>query len=167
MKIVLIGFMGSGKTTIAAGLADKMSLKVVDMDQIVLKKSKRKSINEIFEMEGEKKFREIEFQVAKELKGVDNVVIATGGGVVMNKYIMRYLRENAKVIYLSKSFDKIKEHISLKEIRPPLFQNIASARRLLELRTPLYEHYANMVITADNKNIDEIIREIMEALNGR
>lgn len=167
MKIVLIGFMGSGKTTIAVLLANKMNLKVVDIDQIILKKSKRKNINEIFETDGEKKFREMELQVAKNLEGVDSVVIATGGGVVMNRSIMRFLGKNAKVIYLKKSFDKIKEHISLKEIRPPLFQNVASSRRLFKLRVPLYEQYADMIINTDNKNLTKIVREIMEVLNGR
>lgn len=167
MKIVLIGFMGSGKTTVAENLAKNLNLTFIDMDQLALAKSGRNSINEIFEVDGEKKFREIESEVASSMAKKDQVVISTGGGVVMNKSVMAYLKNNATIIYLKVSFDKIKEHIALKKVRPPLFQNELSAKKLFDLRAPLYEHYANIVITADNKDIVEIVKEIMEDLNGR
>lgn len=167
MKIVLIGFMGSGKTTIASSLATKLNLEVIDMDDLVLRKTTRKSINEIFDLEGEEKFREIESEVAKDFDQKDNVVISTGGGVIKNDSIMGSLGKNATLVYLKNSFDKIKEHIALKKIKPPLFQDEVSAKKLFELREPLYTKYADLVVLADNKYIDEIVDEIMEELNGR
>lgn len=167
MKIVLIGFMGSGKTTIASSLATRLNLEFIDMDDLALRKTTRKSINEIFDLEGEEKFREIESEVTKELGQKDNVVISTGGGVVMNDSIMSSLRKNAATVYLKNSFDKIKEHIALKKIKPPLFQDEVSAKKLFELREPLYTQYADLVVLADNKYVEEIVDEIMEELNGR
>lgn len=167
MKIVLIGFMGSGKTTIAGSLATKLNLEVIDMDDLAIRKTTRKSINEIFDLEGEEKFREIESEVAKDLDQKDNVVISTGGGVIMNDSIMDSLGKNATIVYLKNNFNKIKEHIALKKIKPPLFQDEVSAKKLFELREPLYTKYADLVVLADNKYIDEIVDEIMEELNGR
>jgi|SRR3989344_2985419 len=167
MKIVLIGFMGSGKTTVAATLADKLKLKVFDMDKTALKKSNRSSINEIFEKDGEKTFREIELEVAKEIGNKNNIVVSTGGGVVMDQKTMNYLLENTYVIYLKASFDRIKKRVALKKVRPPLFQNVISAKKLFDLREPLYENYANLIIDTDEKSVDQVIKEILKGLNGR
>ncbi len=167
MRIVLTGFMGSGKTTIANSLATKLNFEFIDMDDLALRKTTRKSINEIFDLDGEEKFRELESEVAKDLEQKDNVVISTGGGVIMNASIMGSLRKNATTIYLKNSFDKIKEHIALKKIKPPLFQDEVSAKKLFELREPLYTQYADLVVLADNKYVEEIVDEIMEELNGR
>lgn len=167
MKIVLIGFMGSGKTTVAENLAKNLNLAFIDMDALALTKSGRNSINEIFDIDGEKKFREIESEVASNMALKDQAVISTGGGVVMNNSIMAHLKEKATIIYLKDSFNKIKEHVALKKVKPPLFQDEFSARKLFDLREPLYTQYADIVVLADNKNVAEIVKEIMEELNGR
>ncbi len=164
MKIILIGFMGAGKTTVAKIIAKKLKLEMIDMDSIVLGKSGRKSINEIFEKDGEAKFRKIEQEVAKDVSKKDDVIISTGGGVVMNPLIMDYLRANGTTVYLSSSFDKIKKRVSLKKVRPPLFQNIKSAKKLFDLRSPLYERYANLNIETDNKDIYDVAKEIIGRL---
>ncbi|HBQ51154.1 hypothetical protein A3B42_01730 [Candidatus Daviesbacteria bacterium RIFCSPLOWO2_01_FULL_38_10] len=161
MRIVLIGFMGSGKTTVAKLLAKKLRLKTIDMDDLALKKSGRKSINEIFEKDGEQKFRKIEYEVAKDISNEDKVVISTGGGVVMDKSTMNYLTKNSSVVYLKTGFDKIKKQVMLKKIRPPLFKSIVSAKKLLQAREPLYENFANIVITTDNKSVRSIVKEII------
>lgn len=164
MKIVLIGFMGVGKTSVAKALARKLKLEEIDMDTLALKKSKRKTINEIFEKDGEAKFREMELVVSKEISKKDGVVISTGGGVVMNNLIMNYLKANAFVVYLKSNFDKITERVQLKKLRPPLFQDVQSARKLFTFRKPLYEKYADIIIETDNKNIDEVVLEIEKNL---
>lgn len=167
MRIVLLGFMGSGKTTVAKFLADKLNMKAIEMDDLTLKKSSRKSINEIFASDGEKKFRELELQVAKELSKKDDVVISAGGGVVMNALIMNYLKKNSQVIYLKSSFEKAAERINLKKIKPPLFQNIYSARKLFKLREPIYAVYANITIITDEKSLNEVIEDIIVELKQR
>lgn len=164
MKIVLIGFMGAGKTTVAKIIAKKLKLEMIDMDSIALKRSGRKNINEIFEKDGEAKFREIELEVAEDISGTDDAIISTGGGVVMNPLIMDYLKVNGFTVYLSSSFDKIRERVSLKKVRPPLFQNIKSAKKLFDLRSPLYEKYADINIETDNKDIYDVAKEIIGRL---
>lgn len=159
--------MGSGKTTVAAYLSSKLNLKLIDMDDLALKKSKRKSINEIFESCGEKKFRELELQVAKEIAEKDDVVISAGGGVVMNKSTMDYLTKDSHVVYLKTSFDQIRQRVELKKIRPPLFKNTAFAKKLFFLREPLYKHFATVVVATDNKKINDIIKEIIIELGSK
>ena len=167
MKIVLIGFMGSGKTTIADSLAYKLKLELIEMDELALKKTERKTINEIFKKDGEKSFRKLEYTVAREISNKDNVVISSGGGVVMDKSVMNHLTKNGFVIYLEANFGKIKERIALKRIKPPLFQDADKAKKLFDLRIPLYKAYANLVINTENKTVDQIVKQIVKGLNGR
>lgn len=161
MRIVLIGFMGSGKTTVGRLLSKKLKLRFIEMDDLTLQKSSRKSINEIFEKDGEEYFRKLELLVAKDLAKKDNVVISSGGGVVMNKSTMNYLAKNSRIIYLKTGFGKIRKQVMLKKIRPPLFKSIAFAKKLLILREPLYENFANMIVNTDNKNVSNIVEEII------
>lgn len=161
MKIVLIGFMGSGKTSVAQLLAEKLNLQFIDMDDLILKSSEFKSINEIFEKRGETEFRKMEMKIAEEIAQEDNIVISTGGGVVMNEKTMSYLTTNSKIIFLNLSFEKAKQRVHLKKILPPLFQNIFDAKKLFEKRMPLYLKYADITIDTDNKNIDNIIKEVV------
>ena len=84
MNLSLIGFMGSGKSTIASRLADNLGFDFVDTDALI-EKTASKSINEIFNDEGEGVFRKLESQVLEDLVGREGLVIATGGGIVTNK----------------------------------------------------------------------------------
>lgn len=171
MRIVLIGFMGSGKTSVAKKLAKGLSLKSIDMDELILKSSGFKSINEIFEKKGEKSFRAMELNVAGKLADEDNVVIATGGGVVMNRQTMDPLSKNSIVIYLKLSFDNASKRISQKKIKPPLFQDNNQAEKLFNKREPLYTLYADIIVDTDNIEINEVIDYIIVKLrkgkNGR
>lgn len=164
MKIVLIGFMGSGKTTVARRVAAKLNLRLIDMDEVALQSSNRKTINEIFSLDGERKFRRIEFRVAKDLSGEDNVVISTGGGVVMNPRLMNILNKNSITVYLKTSFDTMKQRVDQKKIKPPLFKDALSARKLFEARAPLYERYADMIIETGEKQVDEIAEEMIDKM---
>jgi shikimate kinase len=164
MKIVLIGFMGSGKTSISKILAKELNLEIVDMDSVIVQKSGRKSDREIFDLDGEKKFRELERNVAFELKNINNVVISTGGGVIMNEQNMANLKHSAIVIYLKTTFETSKKRISKKN-PPPLFRNEDKARKLYSLRKPLYEKFADLVVSTDRRDKDEIAMEIIELLN--
>lgn len=167
MRIVLVGFMGSGKTTVAKLLAKKIKLKLIDMDELTLKQSGRKNINEIFSLDGEQKFRRIEYAVAKKISGGDNVVIATGGGVVINPLIMDFLKTNSLTVYLQADFDKMKQRVYLKKIKPPLFQDTESAKKIFDLRASLYEQYSDIIIETDDKNVNEVADEIIERLRSK
>lgn len=171
MKIVLIGFMGSGKTSVTEVLAKKLGLKSIDMDELVLKLSRFKSINEIFEKKGENSFRSMELVVARTLVDTDNVVISTGGGVVVSKQTMDSLSKNSVVIYLRLRFDNASKRVSQKKIRPPLFQDINQAKKLFDKREPLYASYADIIVNTDNRDLNEVLESIIVELkkdkNGR
>lgn len=159
MKLILIGFMGSGKTTVGHLLAKKLGLELVEMDKLIVKKA-GKSINQIFRDEGEAKFRQLETQIAKDLEKMENVVISTGGGVVTNKINIDNLRKNGKIIFLKTSFLEIKKRLTNVKDRP-LFKNIESAKKLFDFRKKLYEQYTDLIVDTDEKSVEEITYEII------
>lgn len=158
MKLVLIGFMGTGKTSVAKKLAVKTGLSAVEMDHLIVKKA-GKSIPKIFEEDGETAFRELEQEVAKEISVKDDGVISAGGGVVMNNVTMGYLKTESKVIYLKTSFEEIVKRVGGEEGRP-LFKDHDSARKLYKLRRLLYRLYADVTVDTDGKTIEDIVDEI-------
>ncbi len=161
MNIVLIGFMGSGKTSVAKVLAKKLKMEHVEMDDYVLRKAKRKSVNEIFDKDGEIKFRELEIEVAKDLAKKDGCIISTGGGVIYNKVIIDHLKKNGCVVLLRTSFAEARRRLEGANDRP-LFRNPREARKIYNFRKPLYRAYAENYVRTDGKSINEICDEIAE-----
>lgn len=163
MNIILIGFMGAGKTTIANLLAKKTKQKIIEMDELIIRKSKRANIKEIFEQDGEIVFRELEMQVASELQNTDNTIISVGGGVAMSCLNMLYLKKNGLVFYLKTSFSVIKKCLKNDTSRP-LFQDKKEASKLYKIRQPIYEYYADTIIKTspktNAKTVDKIIQYI-------
>jgi len=166
MKIILIGFMGAGKTTVAEGLARKFGLKVVEMDEELVAHSDYKNIPEIFERKGETFFRELEQQSAKRMRDIDGVVISTGGGVVLNNLTMSYLKQNGIAVFLDTSFSQIVSRLKNTTGRP-LFKDPKPAKILFDLRAPLYRYYADYVVDTNGKSIDEIVRLILTKLEAK
>ena len=159
MKIILIGFMGSGKSCVAHKLGEKLNLKVIEMDKEIERKA-GKTIPEIFSQDGETAFRQMEIDYAKDLRTSNNVVISSGGGVVMNKIIIDYLKANGgTVIFLETSFAVVERRIG-KDTNTPLFQDKSKAKELYEFRQPLYKNYADKIINTDNKTIEDIANDI-------
>jgi len=159
MKIILIGFMGSGKTTVANILAKKLNLEVIEIDQLILKKS-GKSINQIFSEDGEMRFRELEIKMAKSLAKKDKCIISTGGGVVINKINIDYLKENGKIIFLKTSLSEVKKRLKNDKVRP-LFKNKKFIKKMFDFRQALYEEYADLIISTDGKSVEKITYEII------
>ncbi|MHA1727587.1 MAG: shikimate kinase [Promethearchaeota archaeon] len=163
-NVVLIGFMGTGKTTVGKILADKLGKEFLEMDKIIEKKA-NKSIPEIFSEDGEIKFRELEMEVAKELSGKKDSVIAAGGGVVLNKLNIDYLKRTAEIILLKATPKDIYDRISLdgKEKRPLLNNEdpMGEIKKLLEFRKPFYEMATNTSVSTHNKTLRKITEEII------
>lgn len=159
MKFILIGFMGSGKTTVAKSLGVKLNLKVIEMDDLIVKKS-GKSINQIFKEDGEVYFRELEIKVAKNLAKKDKYIISTGGGVVMNQINIDNLKKNGKIIFLKTSFLEIKKRLNNIQNRP-LFKDKKAAKKLFIFRQKLYEKYADLIVSTDGKSVEKITYEII------
>lgn len=165
MKIVLIGFMGSGKTSISKILAKNLNYRWVDMDRLIIAKSGRNSDREIFDLDGEKVFRDLETSIAAELEREKDIVISTGGGIIMNPKNMFHLKKDAITIFLKSSFFTSKNRISKKN-PPPLFRDVETARNLFAQRLPLYIKYADIAILTENNSPSNIAIDIVEKIKS-
>lgn len=164
MKIILIGFMGSGKSSVAKQLSRILNLPMLEMDELVLQKTLTNCMQEVFEKGGEFLLRETELAIAQEFAVKDHRVISTGGGVVLNKIILDYLKKpNGKIFFLNASFQTIAFRLK-EDVKRPLFKNIGEAESLYHFRQPLYLKYADHIIEVDTKSIEKIAQEIGEHL---
>ncbi|MEI8365675.1 MAG: shikimate kinase [Parachlamydiaceae bacterium] len=162
MKIILIGFMGSGKSTVAKKLSPLLQWPLLEMDEVVLQKTNAKSMHEVFAKGGELLLRETEISIAQEYAAMDNQVISTGAGVVHNKIILDYLKKRSgKVFFLNTAFHTLAARLAHDTSRP-LFENKVEAESLYHFRQPLYLKYADQVVEVENKSAAEIAEEIAE-----
>lgn len=163
-NIVLIGFMGSGKTVVAKALSKKLKMKIKDTDKLIEKTTKLK-IKEIFAKYGEEYFRKIEKKVIKNVAKKKNIIISTGGGIVKNELNIKNLKRNGIIVYLKNSFLTSVKRLKNKKDRP-LFdhKNLKNTKKLFILRQKLYEKAADIIIKTDNKSIKEVANEIIEKI---
>jgi len=112
-NIVLIGLMGSGKTTIGKKIAEKLKMKFIDTDELIVQKA-QKAINLIFAEDGELFFRDLESEVIEEISKQENIVISTGGGAVLREENLNNLKKNGVLFYLSFVFSWVAFYWALK-----------------------------------------------------
>lgn len=155
-NIVLIGMPASGKTTLGKMLSEKLNRRFYDADEYLVEKYGRQ-ITEIFENDGEKVFRNMESEVLKQLCTQSGVVIATGGGAVLNPENMRYLAKNGYICFI----DRPLENLAPTSDRPTASDYEAIKKRYEE-RYDLYLKYKDIRIDA-SASVDEITKEITEA----
>ena len=162
-NIILIGFMGVGKGTVARALVKKSNMFAIDTDDLIESMENRK-IKKIFEIEGEPYFRALEKKTALWLqKSVNNTIISTGGGF----YKQENINKIGKVVYLKSSFQGILDRINNapnaanKLKKRPLLQNMEEAIKLYDSRAKEYEKVAKIVIDVENKDIKDIVKEIL------
>ena len=160
-NIVLIGFMGAGKSTVASGLNRLYGMQIVEMDECIAKRE-GKSIPEIFETNGEEYFRNLETELLIELQKQTNLVISCGGGVPMRERNVAEMRKNGKVVLLTASPEVILERVRNNHDRPLLenHKSVEYIESLLEKRQEKYLAAADLVISTDGKTVEEICREI-------
>jgi len=159
--------MGAGKTTIGRILARKLGMRFVDSDHEIEARSGA-SIPWIFEIEGEDSFRRREAEVIRDLCAEDGVVLATGGGAVLNANTRASLKAGGTVIYLRASVQSILQRIAHDKNRP-LLQTADPRRRLEELmvqRDPLYREVAQLVIDTGRPNVQSMIQTILDQLDA-
>ena len=162
MNIILIGFMGTGKTTVGKNIAEQLDMKFIDMDHVIEERQNRK-ISDIFETDGEAYFRQLEFELAKELSNDDNLVIATGGGIVLNQQNIDNFESSGSVICLSADPKIIMERVA-KEIHRPLIEGDEKMNKILgilESRKELYGAIKNQIDTTA-LSINEVSDKIIE-----
>jgi shikimate kinase len=162
-KVTLIGFMGAGKSSISKLLAEQLGYTPLDMDQLLLEKSGYPNIREIFTLRGEPHFRQIESEIAASLRDAKRVVIATGGGVVGSEQNMTHLKHNAVTIFLQTSLETIRHRVSNLENRP-LFKDGESAKQLFIRRQELYNLYADIIVSTENRDPAQVTHEILSQI---
>jgi len=163
-NIILTGFMGTGKTAVAKELSSLLNLKMVDIDNEI-EKAEGITINEIFERYGESKFRDIETEMIKKISPEKNLIISTGGGVVLREENIRMLKENGIIICLIASPETIFERTKNNSDRPLLKVSdpLKKIKELLEFRMPFYKK-ADIIINTEGKTPLQIAEEIIEKI---
>ncbi|KIL07940.1 shikimate kinase [Clostridium botulinum] len=159
-KVFLIGMPGCGKSTIGELISKELLLKFIDMD-IYIEEKTSKTISELFE-QGEDYFRDIESEACKEIIKYDNVVIATGGGVVKKDGNVETLKNNGLVIFIDRPVEKIISDIDVS--RRPLLKN--GKERIIGLYKERYDIYKKAChkIVVNDGTIDEVIEEIKKII---
>ncbi len=166
INIALIGFMGVGKTAVGRVLAEKLGKNFVELDSLIEQKAE-KPIPDIFQQDGETAFRELEIEVTKEVSKDKNLVIACGGGIVLNKINIDRLRENARMVYLTASPDVILKRVANEEGQRPLLEvdnPTLTVRELLGFRKPFYERAADITINTSKLDINSVAEQIISKL---
>ena len=164
-RIILIGPMGSGKTTVGQLIADSLQVPFRDTDHVIEERS-GKTISEIFLDEGEESFRALEKKVLRDELLSDNTVLALGGGAPISIDAQSALRAIASpVIYLDVSLSTVAPRIGFNRDRPLLLHNPRGQwQTLMEARRPIYESIADIVIDVNDKSESEVVDQILEAL---
>lgn len=159
--IVLIGMMGSGKTTIGKLLGEKLTLRSIDID-VIIEQNEKRTVSEIFQNEGEKYFRNIERETIKKNFTNKDLIISLGGGAFEDQLTQELLLKNSTVIYLKTSPNVILERIKNNTNRP-LLKNQMTVEKIQSIILQRQKNYelANITILTDNKNTDKIIEEIL------
>ncbi len=162
-NIYLIGLMGAGKTTIGRLLAKSLGLPFYDSDKAI-EDATGVDIATIFEFEGEDGFRLRENKMIKELTELEDIVLATGGGVILNEQNRERLKDNGFVVYLQCSIDRIVDRTSRNSQRPLL--NVKNPREtiqaLIDEREALYLSCADIVIDSGQMQSKVAVKEILK-----
>lgn len=161
-KIVLVGFMGTGKSTVATLLADHLQWDSVDMDQTIVQVSGM-PISQIFEQHGEAVFRQYETDVLQQLLVDDHrpAIIATGGGAVLKQVNRQLMEEHSFVVWLQADKHSIIERVKHDTARPLLAGDLDSrVTQLLEERKDAYR-FAHTAIDTTHLNADEVVEAII------
>jgi len=168
MNIVLIGMRGSGKTTVGKFLSKKTNKIFYDLDKLLIKKNGT-SIPEMIKKFDWEYFRNKESEIAEEISNETDVVIATGGGIVLRQKNIDAFKKNSKFIYMRTSIPEMIKRIGEDMNRPALTNKKSLREELKEVllqRKSLYEQTADIIIDTDNKPPKIIVEEIIRLLNN-
>ena len=160
-SIYLVGPMGAGKSTIGRLLSTELGLEFFDSDKVIEERCGA-NIPWIFDMEGEEGFREREQQVIDELTQRPNIVLATGGGVVMRELNRNHLASRGTVVYLCTAVKQQLERTAKDKNRPLLQTDNPEEvlQKLFSIRDPLYREIADIIIKTDNNSPKSVVQEI-------
>lgn len=165
-RVILIGPMGSGKSTIGKSLANKLSLQFRDTDSVI-EEQEQKSVSQIFIEDGEDAFRLIEKSVLRQELLTDDTVLALGGGAPISIDAQSALRAiKSHVVYLDISLANVAPRIGFNRDRPLLLNNPRGQwQTLMEARRPIYESIADTIVDVNKRSQSEIVSQIMEVIS--
>jgi shikimate kinase len=164
-NVFLVGLMGAGKTTVGKQLAKHLHKQFLDSDHEIEKRTGVR-IPVIFEIEGEAGFRARETSMIEELASQENIVLATGGGAVLNPYNRAVLRKNGIVVYLRASVEDLWQRTRHDKNRP-LLQTADPRAKLEELfgqRDPLYRETAHLVVDTNKQSVHALVHALEQKL---
>lgn len=164
-NIVLIGFMGAGKSTVSDYLSTMFAMRIVEMDQVIAEREEM-SIPDIFATYGESYFREQETKLLIELQDKKNTIISCGGGAAMREENVAEMKKNGRVVLLTASPETVFERVKDSDERPVLNgnNNVGFIAELMEKRREKYEAAADIVIQTDNKTVLQVCEELISKL---
>jgi shikimate kinase len=161
VNIALIGFMGTGKTSVGRIVAEQLHFDYLDTDEMI-QTATDKTISEIFKTDGEKKFRELEEKIVEEISARTKTVIATGGGLPVNPKNLASLKSHSLVVSLWSSPEKIWERVRHQSHRPLLHDENPQAkiRELLAAREPFYKQ-ADVLLNTELRSVREVAQQVV------
>ena len=169
-NICLIGYMGSGKTTVGRLVAGKLAMELKDTDELITMKEGR-SISDIFSNDGEAYFRELENRLLNELAKegkLKDTVLSTGGGLPVDVRNRPLLKRIGTVIYLKASAASLNERVGDDTGRPLLDADdrLSRIEDMLKIRGPIYEECADHIIETDSLSIEETVTEVVRIVTS-
>ncbi len=168
-NLILIGFMGCGKSTLGIRLSYRLRKPFLDTDKQIENEQKM-SISELFEKQGEMYFRDLETNCLKDLfDAKEEYVISTGGGIVLREENRRLLKELGTVVYLKVTPQTVYERLKNDKTRPLLKGEnpFEKMNRMMEQRNRFYEDAAQIIVEADDKSIEELTDEISNIIGKK
>ena len=164
-SIFLIGFMGAGKSTIACALQRELGFPLIEMDERIVKEQGM-SINDIFAQYGEDHFRDIESQLIVDIGKEEPSIVSCGGGVVVRPQNTQNMKEIGRIVFLKATPETIYERVKNSTDRPILngHMNVEYIAELMEKRREKYETAADLIVQTDEKNVQEICKEMITKL---
>ncbi len=162
-NIYLVGFMGSGKSTVGRILAKKLDRKFVDIDTEI-EKEQNKKIKDIFADKGEAYFRQLEKEKIEEFTKKKGCIVSTGGGLGADKNNMELMKKTGKVVWLDVDLEEILKRCSNDKNRPLLNQPIEDLKKLYNQRKEVYS-LAHIHINTSNQLPEQIAEKVISELN--
>ncbi len=163
MNIVLIGYRGTGKSTVARLLASRLERELVSTDAEIVKRAQR-TIPEIVAQEGWEHFRDLESEICREIAGCDQLIIDTGGGIILRAQNTEMLKKNGTVFWLTASVETIAKRIGADNQRPSLTGTksfVDEIQDVLRGRMPKYQAAADHVIATDTRSINQLVETVL------
>ena len=165
-NVYLVGLMGSGKTSIGKILAKRMGMNFIDLDDEIIK-DQQCSISEIFDRFGEEKFRHLENKKLLSTLEIDNCVISTGGGIIMDQDNIKTMLENGSIIHLDIDLETQLLRIKNKKNRPLLRDKDNERKILVKMRKErdhIYKKIAIGSVNTSNKKRNDIVNEVVNII---